>query len=323
MFIKTMSNSKKMMAVAINKSLLKEYKTNDDARVVYLKNGDEFQIQLFNPTNDVIGAEISINSDKLNGLIVLKPGERVWLERYLDTAKKFLFSTYEVEDGNADVAKAIKNNGEITVRFYHEKKKKDKPIQILNEPWYHGWTPYYNHKVETKLNSSNVRCLGDNILYGGIDSQVCTSSSPDVYNRSVTASTNSCGSAGYATNDAVSNLNAKIDCDYKISSDVENSLSSLAFNDSVMKDYDFADTQVNSKMIETGRINEGSYSNQEFKTVNNDFEYWSFDTETIKILPMSRKPYTASDLQKVFCTECGRKLNPKHKFCPYCGTKVE
>ena len=45
--------------------------------------------------------------------------------------------------------------------------------------------------------------------------------------------------------------------------------------------------------------------------------------EEIKILPMSEKPYTASDLQKIYCCECGRKLNTKYKFCPYCGTKIE
>ena len=54
-----------------------------------------------------------------------------------------------------------------------------------------------------------------------------------------------------------------------------------------------------------------------------EFEYWAFRTERIKILPESRKPYTSNDLKKVYCSNCGRKLSPKHKFCPYCGTKVE
>ena len=42
-------NEKKMAQLAINKSLLKEYSTNEDSRVVYMDNNDEFQIQLFNP----------------------------------------------------------------------------------------------------------------------------------------------------------------------------------------------------------------------------------------------------------------------------------
>ena len=52
-----------------------------------------------------------------------------------------------------------------------------------------------------------------------------------------------------------------------------------------------------------------------------EFSNWSFKTEYIQILPESEKPYTVSDLQKQYCPECGRKTNPKHKFCPYCGTK--
>ena len=79
-------------------------------------------------------------------------------------------------------------------------------------------------------------------------------------------------------------------------------------------------TNVNNT-IETGRIENGSYSNQKFKTVNNEFENYPFKTEYIKILPKSRKPYTTSDLNKIYCTNCGRKLNSKFKFCPYCGEK--
>ena len=77
------------------------------------------------------------------------------------------------------------------------------------------------------------------------------------------------------------------------------------------------------RSIETGRVEQGGYSNQKFSYVNYDFEDWSFRTETISILPLSRKPVTASDLKKRYCSNCGRKLSPKHKFCPYCGTKVE
>ena len=39
MFIES---NNEMAKIAINKSLLKEYKTNTDPRVVYMNNGDEF-----------------------------------------------------------------------------------------------------------------------------------------------------------------------------------------------------------------------------------------------------------------------------------------
>ena len=117
-----MSEKKSMMAIAIAKSICKEYSTSSYPRVVYLENGQEFQIQLFNPHKFTIGAEIFINDEKLSNRIVLKPGERIWLERYLDINKKFKFSTYEVEANDADVQEAIKDNGTIEVRFYKETK---------------------------------------------------------------------------------------------------------------------------------------------------------------------------------------------------------
>ena len=117
-----MSEKKSMMAIAIAKSICKEYSTSLYSRVVYLENGQEFQIQLFNPNKFTIGAEIFINDEKLSNRIVLKPGERIWLERYLDINKKFKFSTYEVEANDADVQEAIKDNGTIEVKFYKETK---------------------------------------------------------------------------------------------------------------------------------------------------------------------------------------------------------
>ena len=74
-----MSEKKSMMAIAIAKSICKEYSTSSYPRVVYLENDQEFQIQLFNPHKFTIGAEIFINGEKLSNRIVLKPGERIWL----------------------------------------------------------------------------------------------------------------------------------------------------------------------------------------------------------------------------------------------------
>ena len=114
-------NEKKMAQLAINKSLLKEYSTNEDSRVVYMDNNDEFQIQLFNPEQFTIGITFTFNGKDMDGMLVLKPGERVWLERYLDNQVKFKFYTYEVDDNDVQVKHAIANNGNITVKFYKER----------------------------------------------------------------------------------------------------------------------------------------------------------------------------------------------------------
>ncbi len=85
---------------------------------VYLKNGDEFEIELFNPTQNKVLAKIELNGVSIGSGIVLRPGERVFLERYLDDAKKFLFETYIVNGNNNDVQQAIAKNGDVTVKFY-------------------------------------------------------------------------------------------------------------------------------------------------------------------------------------------------------------
>jgi hypothetical protein len=73
--------------------------------------------------------------------------------------------------------------------------------------------------------------------------------------------------------------------------------------------------------IETGLIEEGSHSNQKFQNDYTDFESWPFREEVIKILPVSQKPYSSDDLNKIYCYNCGRKIKSKFKYCPFCGAK--
>lgn len=112
-----------------NKQRLKQFVQN-----VYLKNGDEFEIELFNPKSEKILAVIEINGKRTsNSGLVIRPGERVYLERYLNNNKKFLFETYLVDENDEFVQRAIKNNGSVKVKFY------DKLIP----------NPYYSNNVIT------------------------------------------------------------------------------------------------------------------------------------------------------------------------------
>ena len=87
---------------------------------VYLKDGENFEIELFNPTTSRVLAKITINGNSIsNSGIVLKPGERVYLERFIDSNNKFVFETYEV-DGSNEALNAIRNNGGVEVSFYTE-----------------------------------------------------------------------------------------------------------------------------------------------------------------------------------------------------------
>jgi len=105
--------------VSVSKSVLKKYKV-DNQDVYFLKDGTEFEIELFNPLQETVLCNIIFNGKKSNNEgLVLEPGQRIFLERYLDTNDKFLFNTYEVED-NDEVRFAIAENGLVRVTFHKE-----------------------------------------------------------------------------------------------------------------------------------------------------------------------------------------------------------
>jgi hypothetical protein len=87
---------------------------------VYLSDGDEFEVELYNPTQNKVLAKIEMNGDSIGAGVILRPGERIFLERFLNESKKFLFETYTVEGDNDSVDKAIAKNGDVIVKFYDE-----------------------------------------------------------------------------------------------------------------------------------------------------------------------------------------------------------
>jgi len=135
--------------IAINKSRLKIYGKNSNLPVYYMTKGTQFQIELFNPTKDTIMAKISLNGKPIaQGGLVLKPAQRVFLDRYIDVARKFKFDTYEVSN-TSESRKAIEYNGDFKVEFYKEY------TPINNIPYYgdiylyNSGIPYYGGTVNT------------------------------------------------------------------------------------------------------------------------------------------------------------------------------
>lgn len=104
--------------IALNNNRLRSY-----ADVIYLKDGDEFQIELFNPLQVSVLAKIWINNQLIsNSGLVIRPGQRYFLDRHIDQNAKFKFNTYNVDPGNTpEVLESIKNNGSVKVEFYPEK----------------------------------------------------------------------------------------------------------------------------------------------------------------------------------------------------------
>lgn len=118
---------------------------------VYLKNNTEFELEIFNPLQTTVLAKIKLNGNYIssNGL-VLKPGQRVFLERYLNEARKFKFETYEVDGRSSEVKEAILNNGSVEVEFYLEY------VQPISNPIWITTNNYpYNGNLNTFTKSSS------------------------------------------------------------------------------------------------------------------------------------------------------------------------
>ena len=112
------STPKPQAWVAVSNNRQKIYGAKDD--LVYLDNGQEFQIELYNPTSTSYLAKIYLNDKVISSSgLVLRPGQRYFLDRFIDEKKKFLFSTYDVDD-TEEAKEAIKNNGRVKVEFYPE-----------------------------------------------------------------------------------------------------------------------------------------------------------------------------------------------------------
>ena len=105
--------------VAIKRNRQKIYNRQGKTQV-YLKDGQEFQIELFNPTQTRYLVKFKINGNyQADRGLILNPGQRYFLDRFIDDDKKLEFSTYEVENSKA-AKKAIEKNGLLEVEFYAE-----------------------------------------------------------------------------------------------------------------------------------------------------------------------------------------------------------
>ena len=305
--------------LAVNRSRIKIYNKQGEMPTYYLQSGQEFQIELFNPTTDVVLAKIILNGKAISqGGLVLNPGQRVFLERYLDVAKKFLFDTYEVANTN-EVKEAIKNNGDFKVEFYKERQPVYRnPFIILNGG-------------STTLNSGRT-------IFGGPnhDSGILRGSSAGGYvgqtttniNAGSTFTTNSLNTLGNVTNTA--SYSASIPEANAFFNDTAAVMDGMLSLDDSNVNYSQKSTEpiklkrsTKSLLVETGRVEKGSNSEQKIKTIDKEFEFYSFHSIEYKMLPISQKVNTTDDINvKVYCTNCGSKLGKGDKFCSKCGTKA-
>ena len=72
---------------------------------------------------------------------------------------------------------------------------------------------------------------------------------------------------------------------------------------------------------ETGRVERGRESNQDFHNVNEEFNSWYDHSVEYHILPISKKQLTIQDIKK-YCGQCGRRRRKNENFCPSCGSQA-
>lgn len=157
------------------KSRLKIY----NGKIVFLNHKDNFEFEIHNPKQRSVLCKIKLNGEYIsNNGVIIKPGQRVFLERFLDSNNKFEFSTYMI-DPNTPNWSAIELNGDVLIEFYDEQQI----VNYLNltggnsfttintgSPYWGGMT-YTTNNVGTSTftTTSNVNCSYNQVETGRIE----------------------------------------------------------------------------------------------------------------------------------------------------------
>ena len=273
--------------ITVNRNRQKLFGNN-----LYLRSGSTFEIELYNPKQKRVLTKIRVNGIYVSGGgIVVNPGQRVYLERFIDVDRKFHFSTYEV-DNNPNTVEAIQKNGLIQVDFYDEQ-----------EPY--QWNHYYGSGTITWGGTTNPFNIQN----------TCTAKNSNHFddghtNMTLTGGVGASSFSCNASNDSIGNV-------------------SNYMNQATMDFMDMADESpvmnmsrsmrsksVKKESLETGRIEQGGRSDQKFTTVYGDFNSWTCASYEYKILPESVKPIEAGKTK--VCPNCGAKCKSHWKSCPIC-----
>lgn len=275
---------------------LKLYQGN----IVYLNDGDNFELRFFNPLQEKIGVEIIFNGiRKGDGYLVLNPGQDLTLDRFLDEQRKMLFETYKINGNNKEAVEAIEKNGLISFNFYKESGYYNNYNANVNVNYDFPPKPYRtvytNYTKSTKSRSKGI--AGPSGPAG-----VAGSASAGIYY----SNTSNFQSPGVFINEMdQSFLCCSNDMPY-----------ATLGNSNGMGPVQTKNT------IETGRIEKGEISDQNLKGVNMNFQSSPFHSFSYKLMPYSTMNREIGEIRQ-YCSECGYRLRKSSwKYCPSCGSKI-
>lgn len=304
---------------------------------IYLHNGDNFQLKVFNPLQERIGVQLKMNGLQVdNDMLIINPGQEIIIERYIGTNKKLTFSSYEIDTTNMsesrvkEVTKAIEKNGELEVVFWNE--KKSQPIYTTtttNIPYTNPWNPYpetttyvpptwpvnicstswTGYTIQTNSNigvvmpsqSNDIVINGNLRINGTIDVN-----NGQLYVSNAIMTTGKAGTTGFSGGSGTSGFSGVSGTSGTSGvPGIAGTRGLPHFTNCNYVDtmYDYSSQKL-SKRIETGRIERGGNSNQHFTPI-------SFDTGEpfykikFKLLPFSLKPvkkklYDSETIKRVF-----------------------
>ena len=302
--------------LAINNSRIKKYGKKTDLPIYYLEKGQEFQIELYNPTQGKVLAKIKLNNNIISGGgLILRPGERVFLDRFIETNRKFLFDTYQVDGESKSARKAIELNGDLEVEFFEEYIPKNRPNILI------GGSGQITGNLDISLKSS------DNVGIG-ISNPTITNYSNDCTTLNLTDQNITLTSTEIPTLDTLSDVRSfastdvgGVDFNGNISGtlDLGDALRSLSGKSEFKRRRRVVKKAKATKSIETGRVEEGSVSDQKLVAATGKYKTKTFHVVKYKLLPKSQKELTSVDYYTKYCSDCGGKC--KTKFCPFCGAR--
>lgn len=244
---------------------------------VFLKDKETFEIELFNPLQDSVLADIKLNGKSISKSgLVIRPGQRFYLDCFIDDQKKFIFNTYEIDSSDEESVKATEKNGLLEVFFYKEEvitidNWRNKFNKVIVEKWY----PYYPYNPYPYYPSYPT------IWYGttGGSITVNTSGNLNLTNSNTTTSLYSSSNNMTYTSGVDLNLNNSV-------------VGTTATYNSSSNNLNVVNTS-----METGRVEKGEKSSQKFKEIDMDFQNFYVSSTVIQILPDSRKPIETKEVK--------------------------
>ena len=230
---------------------------------VYLTDGEEFQIELYNPMTQCVLADIKLNGNPISKSgLVLRPGERFYLDCFIDDKKKFVFGTYEVED-TEESAEATASNGMLEVFFYKEsvinvKDWRKKFEKVIVERHYYPYNPWPN---------------------------TIWTSNPNIYCG--TGAGNIVGQTTFTTN-GFGNLTTG-SAYYSQPINAAYTSGNISLN---------SEAGTLNASIETGRVEKGAESSQKFDEIDMEFDSYHIASTTLQLLPESRRPVETKEIRQ-------------------------